>query len=101
MAYSALALKSLNFDNEDPSLRKCLQGLQSFHQLCEGDLQHIPREPSDLDGETRFVHQQCCISPVWDTPWVAVSLIDSGLNPRHPALRRSADWLVKKQITTL
>src|SRR5262249_12296768 len=74
-------------------------GLQSFHQLCDRDLLHIPREPTELDGESRFAHQQCCISPVWDTPWAAVSLIDSGLNPRHPALRRAADWLVKKQIT--
>jgi len=99
MAYSALALKSLGHPIEDPTIQKCLQGLESFHQLCEGELLHIPREGADIDGDQRYLHQQCCISPVWDTPWASVSLVESGLNPEHPALLRAADWLVSKQIT--
>ncbi|MFO1462163.1 MAG: squalene--hopene cyclase [bacterium] len=101
MAYSALALKTLGHPNHDPTLQKCLRGLNNFHQLCDGDLLHIPREGIELDGEQRYLHQQCCISPVWDTPWASVSLVESGLNPDHPALRRAADWLVSKQITTV
>ncbi|KAB2842456.1 squalene--hopene cyclase [bacterium] len=100
MAYSALALKTLGYPNEDPTMRQCLKGLAAFHQLCDGDLLHIPKQAgADLDGDRRYLHQQCCISPVWDTPWAAVSLCDSGLNPEHPALRRAAEWLVSKQIT--
>jgi squalene-hopene cyclase len=100
LAYAAIALKTLGHGVEDPTVSRCLQALQSFQQVSEDQLAHIPRNYSraDLLEPSRFIHQQCCISPVWDTPWAAVSLLESGLDPAHPALRKSADWLVSKQI---
>ncbi len=100
LAYSAIALKIMGHPNGDPTISKCLAALRSFQQACPGQLMHIPRvwENADLGGPGRQLHQQCCISPVWDTPWAAVSLIDSGMDPAHPALQRAAHWLAKKQI---
>lgn len=100
LAYGAMALKVLGHGADDPTVAKCLAALRSFQQVSPGTLTHIPRawEAADLNGNKTSIHQQCCISPVWDTPWAAVSLVDSGLEPKHPALQRAAHWLVKKQI---
>jgi squalene-hopene/tetraprenyl-beta-curcumene cyclase len=100
MAYSALALKALGFSSQDATIQKCLKGLFNFQQLCEGDLPHIPRVQTKEEPlhATLYLHQQCCISPVWDTPWAGVSLLESGLNPEHPSLQKASDWLLKKQI---
>ena len=103
LAYGAIALKILGHGLEDPIVVKALKALYSFQQLSEADLPHIPREwrASDLQSREPVLHQQCCISPVWDTPWAAVALVDSGLKPTHSALRKAAEWLKSKQITTV
>lgn len=103
LAYGAIALKTLGHGVEDPTVAKCLKALQSFQHVSEGNLAHIPRawKRKDLLEPTQYIHQQCCISPVWDTPWAAVSLLESGLNKEHRALKKSADWLVSKQIRTV
>ncbi|MBI4366561.1 MAG: squalene--hopene cyclase [Deltaproteobacteria bacterium] len=46
-----------------------------------------------------IVHQQCCISPVWDTPWAMVSLRAAGAPADDPRLQRAARWLIGQQIT--
>src|ERR1035441_3643854 len=46
------------------------------------------------DGERFFF--QPCFSPVWDTGIGAYALGQT--DPRHPALRRAADWLLAKEV---
>jgi len=110
MAYSAVALHILGHDLNSPSLKKCLEGLLFFHQRLEEDLPalpipaHIERfevpESFNIPEETtQAFHQQCCISPVWDTPWTTMALLESGLPANHPALQKAAEWLISKQIT--
>jgi squalene-hopene/tetraprenyl-beta-curcumene cyclase len=41
---------------------------------------------------------QPCISPLWDTAIVMVSLEEAGLDDSHPALLSAARWLVDNQI---
>lgn len=48
------------------------------------------------DGET--LRLQPCISPVWDTAIAMVALEEAGLPADHPALIRSAEWLLKNQV---
>jgi squalene-hopene/tetraprenyl-beta-curcumene cyclase len=36
-------------------------------------------------------------SPVWDTAWAIIALSESGLAANHPALVRSALWLLQKE----
>jgi squalene-hopene/tetraprenyl-beta-curcumene cyclase len=48
------------------------------------------------DGET--IRMQPCVSPVWDTGIAMVALEEAGLPPDHPALVKSADWILSKQV---
>lgn len=111
MAYSLLALKLLGRDLSDPILQKCLKGLLLFQQYGSNDLPAIPsslyqkdkkiKAPESFqikEDQAEYVHQQCCISPVWDTPWTGMALLDSGLSNDHPALLKAARWLISKQI---
>jgi squalene-hopene/tetraprenyl-beta-curcumene cyclase len=102
LAYGAMALKTLGYGPEDHTVSKALKALRSFQQYGgEHDLPHIPRAWEQDETATTpsdGIYQQCCISPVWDTPWAALSLIESGLEKEHPALLESAKWLEKKQI---
>lgn len=111
MAYSLLALKILGRDLNDPILQKCLKGLLLFQQYGQKDLPALPstlyskdkkiKAPEDFqvsEEKAEYVHQQCCISPVWDTPWTGMALLESGLANDHPALIKAARWLISKQI---
>ena len=49
--------------------------------------------------ESDAVHQQCCISPVWDTPWMVTALLEAGVPSSDPALLCAGRWLLRKQIT--
>lgn len=81
MLNSLLALRCLDYDNNDPIVARGLQSVDRFAIETE---------------ETYRV--QPCVSPVWDTAWVIRSLLDSGIAPNHLALVRSGEWLLSKQI---
>jgi squalene-hopene/tetraprenyl-beta-curcumene cyclase len=48
------------------------------------------------DGDT--IRMQPCVSPVWDSCIAMVALEEAGLPPDHPALVKSADWILSKQV---
>jgi squalene-hopene/tetraprenyl-beta-curcumene cyclase len=48
------------------------------------------------DGDT--IRMQPCVSPVWDTGIAMVALEEAGLPPDHPALVKSAEWILSKQV---
>ena len=48
------------------------------------------------DGDT--IRIQPCVSPVWDSCIAMVALEEAGLPPDHPALVKSADWILSKQV---
>jgi squalene-hopene/tetraprenyl-beta-curcumene cyclase len=81
MAYGILALSSLGHSNDDPTIQKALSGLKRFQQK---------------DGT--LIHQQCCISPNWDTPWAAVALLEAGLAPDDPSLLKAARYMISKEV---
>jgi squalene-hopene/tetraprenyl-beta-curcumene cyclase len=81
MLNSMLALKALDYDVADPIVVRGLAAIDRFG--VETD-------------DTYWV--QPCVSPVWDTGLVMRSLLDSGLDPAHPALVRGAEWLIRMQI---
>jgi len=98
LSYGAMALKTLGHDLGDPMIGKALRALQSFQQPCGDTLPHIP-SPVSQEYPPGLIHQQCCISPLWDTAWAAVALIESGEDPQSPTLKRTVDYLLDKQIT--
>ncbi len=81
MLNSLLALRALNYDAADP--------------VVERGLQAVDRFATETDSTYRI---QPCISPIWDTALVMRSLVDSGLEPDHPALVKGGEWLLSKQI---
>lgn len=83
MLNSMLALKVLGYDLHDPVVQRGLAAID-----------HFAIETS----ETYCI--QACVSPVWDTAWVVRALVESGLEPNHPALVKAGEWLLKKQILT-
>ncbi|MFH1873721.1 MAG: prenyltransferase/squalene oxidase repeat-containing protein [Pseudomonadota bacterium] len=114
LAYAALAFKAMGFSKSSAQISTAMRGLKSFHQnyptrdipaVCYPiknnntnglDLQDIITKR--VNGQNP-VHQQCCISPVWDTPWSIMSLLDAGIPANDPALLKAGRWLISKQIT--
>lgn len=81
MLNSLLALRTLGYDPADPIVERGLQAVDRF---------------TIETAETCRV--QPCVSPVWDTALVMRALVDSGLEPDHPALIKGGQWLLDKQI---
>ena len=81
MLNSLLALRCLDYDVADPIVQRGLQAVDRF-----------AIETSDT------YRVQPCVSPIWDTAWVMRALVESGIEPTHPALVSSGEWLLSKQI---
>lgn len=81
MVYAIYARLSLDHPWNDATIQKAWSGLTRFQQCGLGQ-----------------THQQCCISPVWDTPWAGMALLEAGEAPNSPALLKAGRWLISKQI---
>ncbi len=122
LAYCALAFSSAGYDNDSLEVKKPFEALKMFQQVYptnilpalpdeirddtkttpssmrEAGLDPVVRRTCALNAKGARVHQQCCISPLWDTPWVTMALLEARLPSDHPALVRAATWLMRKQI---
>ena len=81
MANSILAMRLLGYPDD--------------HPLVLGQLKEIEALAVETDDA---LHYQPCPSPVWDTALAINALVESGLPPEHPTLRRAAEWLIDRQI---
>ena len=79
--YSLMALHLLGYPLDHPSMKRGLEGLDGF-TVVEGGVRRL----------------EACQSPVWDTALAAVALRDAGVAADHPALARSARWLLGEEI---
>lgn len=82
MAFSVMALKTIGYDNDFKPIRKGLEAIERFH----------------IEDENH-IHQQSCVSPVWDTAWASIALFESGLKDNDKNLQKAAFWLYGKQTT--
>jgi squalene-hopene/tetraprenyl-beta-curcumene cyclase len=80
--WSIIMLAALGYGFEDETLRAAVDGWQGF-TIDEGDR----------------LRPEACQSPVWDTALAVLALLDAGVSPVHPALRRAGDWLVGEEVT--
>jgi len=80
MQYTVMAMEALGYPADHPDF---IEARAQFDKLIK-------------ETETSLYFQPC-FSPVWDTAYSAFCLAESG-NPNEVALRRSADWLMDKEI---
>lgn len=70
-------------------------GYSLDHELCR-----IARKSIDLlvvdHGEWAYV--QPCVSPVWDTGLAAHALLEAGVDPEHPQMKKAGEWLRERQV---
>lgn len=81
MLNSVLALHCLGYDNEHPAV---VNGLEALANFC-------------IEDEAGLVLQSC-VSPVWDTALVLVAMQEAGVPTDHPALVKSAQWLLDREV---
>jgi len=80
-----------------------LNSLLAFHAL--GYSRHHPYVRRGIEAIDRFgieeaglFHLQPCLSPTWDTALAVTALLDSGVAPDDPRLKRAGEWLLTRQI---
>jgi squalene-hopene/tetraprenyl-beta-curcumene cyclase len=79
---SAMALKALGYRNDHPVLARAIEASRELlWDLAPDRVLYTP-----------------CVSPNWDTALAAKALLESELDPAHPALRTAARWLIDHQI---
>src|SRR3954470_8968396 len=81
MLNSLIALKALGYPDDHPEVLR-----------AERELKNLEHE------EEHSVRIEPCFSPVWDTAIVAICLRESGMPEDHPALKKSVEWLMTKEI---
>ena len=81
--YSLMALETLGYSLDHPVMERGLKGFEGF---------------SIEDEDT--IKVQACVSPLWDTCLTMIGLLDSGMEPDHPALVKAGEWLIGEQIVT-
>jgi squalene-hopene/tetraprenyl-beta-curcumene cyclase len=81
MMNSIFALMALGHGPEDPLTSREIREFARF-------------EIEDADT----IRLQPCVSPVWDTCIAMVALEEAGVPADHPALVKSAEWILSKQV---
>lgn len=81
--FSIIALKSIGYKNDHPVIKKGIDGLNDF--IVESGNEVI---------------LQPATSPIWDTAWAIIALVESGLDKNNKALKKGALWLLEKHIKT-
>jgi squalene-hopene/tetraprenyl-beta-curcumene cyclase len=81
MLNSILALHCLGYANDHPAVAN---GLEALAHFC-------------IEDDESLVLQSC-VSPVWDTALVLVAMQEAGVPTDHPALVKSAQWLLDREV---
>jgi squalene-hopene/tetraprenyl-beta-curcumene cyclase len=76
-----------------------------FASMALGYSPDHPVTARQIDEFSRFeieesdtLRLQPCLSPVWDTAIAAFALLEANTSPADAALRKTAEWLLQKQI---
>jgi squalene-hopene/tetraprenyl-beta-curcumene cyclase len=84
--YSLMALHLGGYSHEHPSMRRGIEGIDTFM---------VESRPQAGEASRRL---EACQSPVWDTALAMVALSDAGLPSDHEALVRAGEWLVGEEV---
>ena len=81
MLNSLLALKYQGYKMDHPFIVK---GLEAVDRFC-------------IEDEDQLT-MQSCVSPLWDTGISCNALMDSGIEPNHPALIKAGEFFLNRQV---
>ena len=73
-----------------------LEGMGLDHRVMRQGLLGLERFAMHDEAGWRL---QACMSPVWDTAWAMLALVEAGFDPSHPALQKAVRWTIAEQIT--
>jgi squalene-hopene/tetraprenyl-beta-curcumene cyclase len=80
--WSIIMLAALGYGFEDETLHAAVDGWSGF-TIDEGDR----------------LRPEACQSPIWDTALAVIALLDAGVSPSHPQLRRAGEWLIREEVS--
>ena len=69
-----------------------LLGLRKEYKISLNSVRNL------ITHKKNFSYCQPCFSPIWDTGLNGLSLLESGLTLKDPAIQKACKWLEKKQI---
>ena len=80
-----------------PAMANCtialhLLGLRKEYKISLNSVRNL------ITHKKNFSYCQPCFSPIWDTGLNGLSLLESGLTLKDPAIQKACKWLEKKQI---
>lgn len=82
MVHAAIAMKCLGYDvDRRPEFDKTIEDIENLAVKNKTEL-----------------HIQPCVSPVWDTPWSMLALLESGVPSTHPAIEKAGRWLLNQEV---
>ncbi|MGR3220714.1 MAG: squalene--hopene cyclase [Candidatus Anammoxibacter sp.] len=82
MVNTVVAMKCLGYEeNNRPEFTKAVKDIEDL-----------------VVSNKTEIHVQPCVSPVWDTPWSILALLESGVPHNHPALVKAGTWLLGKEV---
>ncbi len=81
MLNAVIALKALGYPDDHPELVRAVYELKKLEHHTADSMRIEP-----------------CFSPVWDTAIVAIAMSESGVPADHPQMKKSAEWLMGKEI---
>jgi len=83
-----------------PAMLNCLIALKALgYPDDHPEVLRAERELNNLEHETEDrVWIEPCLSPVWDTSIIQICLHTAGGNPDDPALAKTTDWLLDKEL---
>jgi squalene-hopene/tetraprenyl-beta-curcumene cyclase len=80
--WSIIMLAALGYGFEDETLHAAVDGWSGF----------------TIDEDDRL-RPEACQSPIWDTALAVIALLDAGVSPSHPQLRRAGEWLIREEVS--
>jgi squalene-hopene/tetraprenyl-beta-curcumene cyclase len=127
IVWSVVALKCLGHDDDSPLVRSQLHELErlmlrepppsEYDELAFGsddasietatESSPAPETAAEFEAASEFDDEPCepgavrlqpCKSPVWDTAIATLALREAGVAWNDPAIRRSVEWLLAKEV---
>ena len=86
IVWTLIGLRCLGYKDDSPVIASQFDELEKL----------VIRDVDD-QGVAK-VRLQPCLSPVWDTAIATIALRDAGVSRHDPAIRKSLDWLLAKEV---